>query len=178
MSDELYSILAGTAGLSVAAVVAAFLTASRPIGRADPAAQRRLIVLIAVAIALQTGHFTEELATGFYVRFPELLGLAPWSKAFFVSFNLFWIAVWLLSIVGVRAHLQIALFPIWFLGVGCVANGVAHPVFSMMVGGYFPGLYTSPLVGLAGVFLLRRLTAITASVSLQQSEFGNKAKVG
>jgi hypothetical protein len=50
-----------------------------------------------------------------------------------------------------------ALFPLWFLAIGGVANGLAHPSFSLRTGGYFPGLVTSPLVGFASLLLLRRL---------------------
>jgi hypothetical protein len=90
-----------------------------------------------------------------------LLGLSPWSLRFFVTFNLFWLAVWGLSLWGLKARWQAALFPLWFLGLGCLVNGLAHPAFSLRTGGYFPGLFTSPLVGLVGIFLLRRLSVIT-----------------
>ncbi|MGA7304552.1 MAG: hypothetical protein WBW88_06740 [Rhodothermales bacterium] len=167
MTSELYSILVGTAGLTVAAVISAFLAVARPLAPRMPAMERRLLLVAVLSLLLQAGHFTEELLTGFYVQFPELLGLQPWSRTFFVSFNLFWICVWGLSIVGVRVRLQVATFPIWFLGIGSVANGVAHPVFAMAVGGYFPGLYTSPFVGVAGILLLGRLAAITRSQDWQ-----------
>ena len=94
---------------------------------------------------------------GFHLRYPELLGLAPWPPSFFVTFNLVWIVVWGLSLLGLSRHVRAAYFPMWFLGIGSAVNGVAHPIFSMAVSGYFPGLLTSPLVGLLGVLLLREL---------------------
>jgi hypothetical protein len=162
MSEELRSILMGTAGLSVAGVIALFLTLARGGVEASEAELRAAVRLSAVAVLFQAAHFAEELVTGFHLRFPVLLGLSPWSLGFFVTFNLFWLAVWGLSLWGLKARWQAALFPLWFLGLGCVANGLAHPAFSLRTGGYFPGLFTSPLVGVVGIFLLRRLSVITA----------------
>jgi len=53
------------------------------------------------------------------------------------------------------------LFSIWFLAIASAVNGVAHPVLSLVSGGYFPGLWSSPLVGVAGVFLLRALPRLS-----------------
>ncbi len=36
-------------------------------------------------------------------------------------------------------------------------NGVVHPLLAVASGGYFPGLWSSPLVGIVGVLLLRAL---------------------
>ncbi len=161
MSDEIRSVLLGTAGLSIAGVAALFLTLSRG-GVAGSRPQLRAAIRLAiVAVLLQSAHFAEEYATGFYHRFPEMLGLTPWSLRFFVSFNLFWLAVWALSIWGFAARRRVALFPLWFLGIGCVANGVVHPLFSVRTAGYFPGLLTAPFVGIAGILLLRRLFLVT-----------------
>jgi hypothetical protein len=80
---------------------------------------------------------------------------------FFVSFNLFWLAIWILSASAFAARRRAAFFPLWFLAIGCTANGIAHPLLSMRTGGYFPGLVTSLAVGVIGVVLLRRLALIT-----------------
>ena len=161
MSDQLRSILLGTAGLSVAAVIALLLTLLRGGVEASRQELRMAVRLAFITTLVQAGHFAEELATGFHRRFPELLGLSPWSLRFFVSFNLVWLAVWGLSLWGLAARRRIALFPLWFLGIGCVVNGLAHPALSVRTGGYFPGLVTSPLVGALGILLLRRLGLIT-----------------
>ena len=161
MSDQLRSILIGTAGLSVAAVIALLLTLVRG-GVETSGRELRLAVRLAfVTTLVQAGHFTEELATGFHRRFPELLGLSPWSLRFFVSFNLVWLAAWVLSLWGLAARRRIALFPLWFLGIASVVNGLAHPALSVRTGGYFPGLVTSPFVGILGILLLRQLGMTT-----------------
>lgn len=161
MREELRSILLGTAGLWIAAVTALFLTLAREGVGASGERLRAAVRLAAVAVILQGGHFAEELATGFHQRFPELLGLTPWPAGFFVSFNLFWLATWGLSIWGLAARRRLALFPLWFLAVAGVANGAAHPLLALRAAGYFPGLVSSPFVGTAGILLLRCLLHLT-----------------
>jgi len=161
MTDQLRSVLQGTAGLSVAAVIALLLTLARGGVEADPTRLRPAVRAAIVAILCQSAHFAEELATGFQERFPVLVGLAPWSRGFFVSFNLFWIGIWVLSVFGLAARRRLAMFPLWFLALGCVANGIAHPLFALRTGGYFPGLFTSPLVGVMGLLLVRGLLRVT-----------------
>lgn len=161
MNDELRSVLIGTSGLSSAAVIALVLTVVRRVHVWSDATIRPTVRLAVIAIVLQATHFVEEVATGFRERFPELLGLTPWSVRFFVSFNLFWLLIWTLSVWGLAARRRAAFFPLWFLAIGCTVNGVAHPLLSARAGGYFPGLVTSLLVGVIGILLLRRLSLIT-----------------
>ena len=160
--EELRSILLGTAGLDAAVVVSLYLTLGRGNVESSPAQLHSAVRLVVVAILLQAGHFAEEVTTGFHTRFPELLGLSAWSLGFFTSFNIAWLVIWSFSALGLSARLHAALFPIWFLGIGCAMNGIAHPLLSLITGAYFPGLVTSPLVGLAGVMLLRHLLRLTA----------------
>jgi hypothetical protein len=161
MTEATRSVLIGTAGLDVAAAIALGLTLARGGVRAS-APRLRAAVLVAVIAALcQAAHFAEELATGFHRRFPALLGLEPWSPRFFVSLNVCWLAAWAAGALGLSVRRHAALFPLWFLGLAGIANGVAHPLLALRSGGYFPGLVTAPVVGVAGVLLFRRLLAIT-----------------
>jgi hypothetical protein len=84
------------------------------------------------------------------------------SLRVFVSFNLAWLGIWALSAWGLARRHQVALFPLWFLGIASVANGLAHPLLALNAGGYFPGLATSPLVAAVGALLLVRLSRVTA----------------
>jgi hypothetical protein len=165
MTETSYSMLIGTAGLSVAALIALSLTLLRKPTRSDPPARRRLVQYATVALGAQCVHFTEEWATGFHEQYPLLLLLRPWSLSFFVTFNVAWIVIWSVSLIGLRADFRAAFFPIWFLGLGCVVNVLAHPYFSFSVGGYFPGLWTSPIVGIAGALLMRELVRSTSASS-------------
>jgi hypothetical protein len=161
MSEELRSIIVGTAGLSSLAAVALLLTLARTVPPSGNSAARQVRWIAALGIFLHLGHFIEEWLTGFQVRFPSLLGFAPWSSAFFVSFNLFWVTIWILCLVFFELRTRMTLFPIWFLALGSTANGLVHPLLSVTVAGYFPGLWSSPLVGICGVFLIRALASFT-----------------
>jgi hypothetical protein len=162
VSDETVSILLGTAGLSVAGLVAAFLSASRSPATAGSSELRRAGLGTVATIACQSAHFAEELLAGFSRKFPPVLGLAPWPTQFFISFNLSWIVIWIFSCWTMTTGRRVALFPVWFLAVASMMNGVAHPLLALRAGGYFPGLLTSPLVSVMGVVLARQLLQATA----------------
>lgn len=115
-----------------------------------------------IAIAAQAGHFAEELMTGFHERVPAVFGLPPMSQRLFVSFNLAWLAICALSAWGLARLYQIALFPLWLLGIAGVVNGLLHPLLALNADGYFPGLATSPLMTVVGAMLLARLSRVTA----------------
>jgi hypothetical protein len=157
MSPSLQSYLAGTAGLAVLLAAAAALTLARPRLVGDAEALRRLGRVALLAIGVQALHFGEELATGFAARFPGVLGLDPWTTRFFVTFNLTCVGLWLLAVPALRAGWTVGLLPMWFLGLALAANAIVHPVLALRTGGYFPGLLSSPLAGLAGVLLVRAL---------------------
>src|SRR5688500_17123890 len=160
MSETLRSELLGTAGLTIAAIAAGVLTFSRRL-ETGPRAGNARAVFIAL-IALQALHFTEEYATSFHERFPAFLGLAPWAASFFVAFNAIWLVIWVVAALGLTAGYQLALFPAWFLAIASIGNGIAHPLLALATHGYFPGLWTSPLLAAGGVLLWRRLMTTTA----------------
>ena len=139
MNANLRSMLAGTAGLSAAALLALLLTIlRRPAG--DVADYERTGRLFLIGVGAQCLHLIEECVTRFQDRFPELLGLPPWPKNFFVVFNLIWLSVWTFSAIGLQRRYRFALFPVWFFAIAAIVNGVAHPVLAFMARGYFPGL--------------------------------------
>lgn len=161
--DESISYLPSVIALIPIFLIALYLTLSRP--EIDPSAfaRRRLSAAAFFAIVAQTFHFIEELSGGFGSKLPEALGLPPMNESFFVSFNLAWIFVWVVSVWGLRSGHSVALAPLWFLGLAEVLNSIAHPLLAIRTGGYFPGLYTVPLVGIAGILLVRELYNATSS---------------
>jgi hypothetical protein len=163
MNENLRSILVGTAGLSGGAVAALLLTILRKPVESDLACRERTARLFLMGLAAQCLHFMEEFVTRFPDRFPALLGLPPWSATFFVIFNLIWLSVWMLSAIGVEKGYWLALFPVWFFAIASIANGIAHPVLAIASRGYFPGLISSPVVGVLGVLLWLRLLELTRS---------------
>jgi len=163
MNEDLRSVLTGTAGLSAAAVVALLLTIVRKPVDSDLAGRERTARLFLIGLAAQCLHFMEEFVTRFQDRFPALLGLPAWPENFFVAFNLLWLTVWILSAIGLQRGYRAALFPAWFFAIAAIANGIAHPLLALVARGYFPGLISSPVLGVLGVLLWRRLLALTRS---------------
>ncbi len=161
MSGELRGLLVGTIPLDLMLLAAAWLTWSRGPGAPSAAARRRVLALAPPALGWQLLHFGEELATRLNERLPEIYGLPAWPRGLFAGFNLAWIAVWVLALAGLRSGLHVALFPIWFLAIGSAVNGVLHPLLALAAGGYFPGLWSSPVSGVVGWLLVRRLLAFT-----------------
>lgn len=162
MNAQIESYAVGTLGLTVVLLVAAGLSFSRPpVG--DAAALARLRLVAVLAISAQLLHFCEESSTAFYLRFPARLGLEPWTPTFFVTFNVAWLAIWAGAVAAIGTRTRIALLPLWFLALASVLNGIAHPLLALAAGGYFPGLYTSPLTGLLGALLLHRLIGATGT---------------
>jgi hypothetical protein len=174
MSAAVEGILAGTAGLTIIAGIAVVLTLRRgPISPSHVAVRGAALSAVA-ALLVQGAHFAEELAGDFAIRFPAAVGVPAWPDAFFTAFNVFWLVVWGLAIAGLMARWRPALAPLWFLALAGMANGVAHPVLALRVGGYFPGLVTAPILGVAGLVLARRLLAVTEPV--HEAAMGESAR--
>lgn len=157
------SILIGTSGLAAAGLAALWLTLSRC--EISPADVVRVRMLAGITVLAHAAHFSEEYYAGFYIRFPELFGLGSWPASFFIVFNGVWVAIWLLCIAALARLPRVAVFPIWFLGIASAANGLIHPILAVAVDGYFPGLWSSPFVGILGLLLLRRITSATRCVA-------------
>jgi hypothetical protein len=163
MDQNLRSVLVGTAGLSAGAVVALLLTILRRPVDGDLAGRERVARLFLIGLAAHCLHFMEEFVTRFHDRFPALLGLPAWPENLFVVFNLIWLSIWILSAIGLQKGYPLALFPVWFFAIAAIANGIAHPMLAVVARGYFPGLITSPMIGVLGVLLWLRLKALTTS---------------
>ena len=136
--------------------------------------RNRLAVLFLAGIACQCLHFGEEYVTGLYNYFPPLPGGMRLTAGLFAGFNLFWIGIWLLSAWGIRHNLRIAWLPAWFFGLAMCLNGVAHPLLAIRAGGYFPGLITSPVVGIAGFLVTRKLYRHSISGVAQIPDISDK----
>ena len=153
------SMLPSIVILGAAALVA--LAVSRP-SPADNVVERiGAARSLAVATGVQSFHFFEEAVTGFNQRFPALFGLPAIPLFVFVTFNLLWLGIWVASVPGLRSSRSVAFFAAWFLAIAGILNGIAHPLLSAAAGGYFPGLVTSPVVGIAGVLLWIKLASAT-----------------
>jgi hypothetical protein len=161
MNENVRSMVLGPSVLYGVAIAALVLTLIRKPAKYSAAEIDGIIGPYLMGIAFQCLHFTEEFVTGFYVRAPEFLGFVAWSTEFFVVFNLVWIAVWLFGAVGLKKHVRVAFFPVWFFAIAMVGNAIWHPLLCLATRSYFPGLFTSPFAGVIGVILLSRLWNLT-----------------
>lgn len=114
-----------------------------------------------LATVLQACHFAEETAGGFHQRFPALFGLPPIPLAAFVTFNVLMLGIWLVSVRALRQSRPAAFLAAWFLALAGILNLVAHPLLAVVASGYFPGLASSPFVGVAAIHLWRKLRDAT-----------------
>jgi hypothetical protein len=163
MTENLRSILTGTAGLAAGMAAALLLTILRAPAPENEVERERASRIFLIGLAVQCLHFLEEFLAGFEDRFPRLLGLPAWSNNFFVAFNLIWLCIWIISVVGLMSGYRSAYFPAWFFAIASIMNGIAHPILCIIAQGYFPGLVSSPVVGVIGVLLWIRLWALTAA---------------
>jgi protein-S-isoprenylcysteine O-methyltransferase Ste14 len=142
-----------TAGLSIGLIVAYWIWRDAR----WQASGRGLLWAYSLSIGLFVVHFAEEYCTGFYAAFPRLFG-SFWSARSFVVFNLVWLAVFLVSAVGVLRRQSLAhLIVIFFALAGGIANGASHIVITLWQGRYFPGSITAPLMLASGLILFHRL---------------------
>jgi hypothetical protein len=175
VSSLLRSVFVGTLGLTLAAAAALALTIRRT--PRDATTRRAGIAsLVRVCWILQTLHFLEEYFTRFYERFPSLFGLTPWPTSFFVPFNLLWLGIWANAAMRIDSPSRTVWFPLWFLAITMMLNGVSHPVLAVAAKGYFPGLVTAPAVGVAGFALWYRMMGLSRRVGISSALSANKSE--
>ena len=98
-----------------------------------------------IAIAIQLIHFIEEFTTQFFVRFPvEIYNSNPYSANEFVISQMFVYILFIIGALGVYKKWKFTMVFVWFLVIMMyVVNTIQHPIYAIMVKGYFPGLYSS-----------------------------------
>jgi hypothetical protein len=158
----MFSLLPSVIVLGTAAVVATYLTQSRPSPPENAAERAGAARVFVLALALMVVHVVEEATTGLPARFPAIFGLPPVSLSAFLTINVSFIAICIASIPGLRAGRPGAFWVAWFLALAGYINLVGHPLMALVEGSvYFPGLVSSPFVGAAGIWLWRRLDRAT-----------------
>ena len=150
------SEIAGTGFLWVILAASALVAYAKRNAFYDAAS---IVPFACLTLAIQAVHCAEEFATGFHRSAPSLLGLVPWSPAFFVSFNLAWIALWSLAVGAVSSRIfgWPVMTALWFLGFAAIANGFAHPLISLLTAAYFSGTVSAVPLGISGFLLTRRM---------------------
>ncbi len=144
--------------LFVPAMIVAFVCYLLTSYREMPKVERVLPIYL-IALAIQFLHFTEEYIYGFHLRITELMaGIPPFNINTFVAFNMIAYCLFLLAGLGMYKGLKFPMIIVWFFVFGgVVGNAIWHPLMSLRVGGYFPGLFTSFAYWIVGPILLKRL---------------------
>lgn len=155
------NVLPSIVVLGLAALAALVLVLNRWSPPEKVSERRTASQVLALAVGIQGVHFVEETATGLHVRLGELIGLPSIPLSLFVAFNVAWLAIWIVSVPGLRSAHAAAFFAAWFLAIAGMFNGIAHPLLAMAAGGYFPGLVSSLFIGVAGAWLCLRLLRAT-----------------
>jgi hypothetical protein len=122
-------------------------------------AGERITPLYLIALAWQLVHFLEEYFTGFNYRWPtEIFHARPYGDKQFVAINVGSYAVFIVGGVALLKRIPELYLPAVFFSVmGVMFNAIQHPIYSLMVKGYFPGLWTSFVDLALGPILLKRL---------------------
>ncbi len=155
------NVLPSVLVLGLAALAALLLVSSRGSPPERGAERRNAARVLALAAVVQGIHFAEEASTGFHDRLGPLFGLPSMPFSMFVVFNVAWLGIWIASVPGIRAAHPAAFFAAWFLAIAGMFNGIAHPLLTLAAGEYFPGLLSSPIIGIVSIWLFVRLRAAT-----------------
>jgi hypothetical protein len=118
-----------------------------------------------LALAWQLVHFVEENSTGFRYRWPvEIFAAEPYGDRQYVAINALSYAIFIAGGVALmKQRPEFSLPAIFFALMGVMYNGVQHPIYSYLVKGYFPGLFTGIVDLLIGPLLLRRMFSVSES---------------
>ncbi|GAA1416261.1 HXXEE domain-containing protein [Catellatospora coxensis] len=113
---------------------------------ARPVRSRRVIAVYLLAVGFQLIHMAEEYTGGFPHEIVELFDSPrDWPENEFLLVFVFGFgALYFFAGAGALYQIRVANFFLWWYALGAgLLNGVAHFVFPVIKGGYFPGLYTA-----------------------------------
>ncbi len=128
-----------------------------------PVESKGVVALYLGSVSLQIIHLSEEYAFGFPLQFSLLFDAKDWSiHSFLMTFVFAGAALWVAAAAGLLYRIRIANYFVWFYALGAgLINAIAHFVFPILAGGYFPGLYTAPLHLVMSIVLIVALVRET-----------------
>jgi hypothetical protein len=113
---------------------------------ARPVRSRKVIAVYLCAVGFQLIHMAEEYTGGFPHEIVELFDSPrDWPENEFLLVFVFGFgALYFFAGAGALYRIRVANFFLWWYALGAgLLNGIAHFVFPILKGGYFPGLYTA-----------------------------------
>lgn len=125
---------------------------------------RRIELAFLALILAQTAHSIEEYVTRLYDVFPPARFVSSLFsedlRTGFVIANALLIAFGVLCwLIPVRRGWPTGHAVAWFWAILELANGTIHSGLALLRGGYFPGVFTAPLLLASGAWLWKRLVA-------------------
>ena len=137
-----------------------------------PVRSKRVIAIYLAAISVQIIHLSEEYAFGFPIKFSALFVAKDWSMhSFLMTFVFAGAALWVAAAAGMLYRVRIANYIVWFYALGAgLINAIAHFVFPILAGSYFPGLYTAPLHLILSVTLIVALIVENRELRAERRE--------
>lgn len=113
---------------------------------AYPVRSRGVIAVYLLAVGFQLLHMMEEY-TGDFAHEIVVLFDSPrdWTeKSFLLTFVFVFGALYFFAGAGALYQIRVANFFLWWYALGAgLLNAIAHFVFPILKGGYFPGAYTA-----------------------------------
>ena len=114
-------------------------------------------------VSLQALHSMEEYAGRLWEVFPPAVWLCNLVSSnahtgfLIINVGLFVLGmlIWILLSQGLLV--PFAGRVVWFWIAIEIMNGIGHPVWSMMQGGYTPGVLTAPFLGIVAFILLKQI---------------------
>jgi len=117
-----------------------------------------------LALGIQFIHFTEEYIAGFNSKFPLLFDAPEYPIDNFVAFNMFAYFMFTLGAIMIFKKIKPPMIiPLFFVMYGIAGNAVAHVIFCIIVGGYFPGIYSALMYWIIGPIIIKRIWNETRS---------------
>lgn len=141
-------------------------------GYRRPVRSKSIVATYLAAVAFQIVHLSEEWNGGFPHEFADLVGSSrDWSTDSFLAIFVFGFgAAWVLAGAGVLYGSRMANYFLWFYALGAgLINAIAHFVFPLVEGGYFPGLITAPGHLLLSIMLVRYLVIENRDLRLNET---------
>jgi hypothetical protein len=119
----------------------------------------RIRIAFILLVLVQAGHSVEEYVFRLYDLFAParyvagLVGIEPSAGFAIVNSFIFLLGAWC-WLAFVRPGRPAAWTMAWIWALIEIANGFAHIALASAADGYFPGLYTAPLLIASGLWLI------------------------
>ncbi len=110
----------------------------------DLPSPRQFLPVYGSALAWHGLHLYEEYTYEFYTLWPEMAGVPAWHAGQFLSFNLVFDGLFVLSGVAVALRIRMLSYWVSFLVVGTFVTAIGHIVVAAWLWEYFPGVATAP----------------------------------